>query len=93
VSGLSEGTGMQNADKIDPGEPIPALAHLEQEASRNLIVQIRRSIQRRTTVGQLAAFSVRIPLLMLKESWSVLIPRPDPRNVRKGGGPHGEEAS
>jgi hypothetical protein len=83
---------MQDADKIDPGEPITALANLEQEASRNLIVHIRRSILRRTTLGHLTVFSIRIPLLMLKEFWSVLIPRPDPRNVRKGG-PHGEEAS
>jgi len=83
---------MQDADEIDPGEPLQALANFEQEASRNLIVQIRRSIQRRTTVGQLAAFSVCIPLLMLKEFLSVLITRPDPRNSRKGG-THGEEAS
>jgi hypothetical protein len=92
VNGIPEGTAVQDPDKIDPGYPIPALANLEQEASRNLIVQVRRSIQRRSTLGQLVAFSVRIPLLMLKEVWSVLIPRPDPRNVRKGG-PHGEEAS
>jgi hypothetical protein len=83
---------MQDADEIDPGEPLQALANFEQEASRNLIVQIRRSIQRRTTIGQLAAFSVRIPLLMLKEFLSVVITRPDPRNARKGGA-HGEEAS
>jgi hypothetical protein len=83
---------MQDADEIDPGEPLQALANLEQGASRNLVVQIRRSIQRRTTVGQLAVFSVCIPILMLKEFLSVLITRPDPRNARKGG-IHGEEAS
>ena len=92
VSGLPEGTGMQDADKIDPGEPIPALANLEQEPSRDLIVQIRRSIQRRTTVGQLTAFSLSVPRLILKEFWSVLTTRPGPRNTRKGG-PHGEETS
>jgi hypothetical protein len=92
MSDLPEGTGMQDADKIDPGEPIPALANFEQEASRNLIVQIRRSIQRRTTVGQLAAFSINIPQLMLKELWFVLFTRPDLRNMRKGGH-HGEETS
>jgi hypothetical protein len=83
---------MQDADEIDPGEPLQALANFEQEASRNLVVQIRRSIQRRTTVGHLAAFSVCIPLLMLKEFLSVLFTRPDPRNARKGE-THGEEAS
>jgi hypothetical protein len=83
---------MQEADEIDPGEPLQALANFVHGASRNLIVQIRRSIKRRTAVGQLAAFSVRIPLLMLKEFLSVPITRPDPRNARKGG-THGEEAS
>jgi len=83
---------MQDADEIDPGEPLHALANFEQDASRNLVVQVRRSIQRRTTVGQLAAFSVCIPLLMLREFLSVLITRPGPRNARKGG-THGEEAS
>ena len=83
---------MQDADKIDLGEPIRELANFGHEPSRNLIVHIRRSIQRRTTVGQLAAFSVSIPVLMWKEFWSVLIARSDPRNARKGG-PHGEEAS
>jgi hypothetical protein len=85
-------TRMQDADEIDPGEPLQALANFEQEASRNLIMHIRRSIQRRTTVGQLAAFSVRIPLLMLKEFLSILITRPDPKNARKGG-THGDKAS
>ena len=64
---------MRTTQGSDPGEPIPALAELEHHASGDLLSRIRGSIQRRTVLGQLSSFSVDIPMLVLKEFWSILI--------------------
>jgi hypothetical protein len=70
-------------EEVDPGEPILALAELKHDASSGLVPRIRRTIQRRTTVAQLASFSVSIPLLLLREIWSILINRPNRKNIGK----------
>jgi hypothetical protein len=81
-----------NAEDIDPGESIPALAGLEHDASSGLVKRIRRAIHRRTTVGHLASFSVSIPSMLLREIWSILIKRPNPIDTRKDAS-HGEKTS
>jgi hypothetical protein len=87
-----EASQIPDAEEIDPGEPIAALAGFEHDVSRGLVTRIRRTIQRRTTVGQLASFSVSIPLVVLKEFWSILINRPNPTDRRKDAN-HGEKTS
>jgi hypothetical protein len=81
------------AEDIDPGEPISALelAAFEHDASSRLVMRIRRSIQRRTTLGQLTSFSVRIPLVVLREFWSILSSRLNP-GIRKDSS-HGAKTS
>jgi hypothetical protein len=69
--------------EIELGEPIAALARFEHDVSSSLVTRIRRTVQWRTDVGQLASFSVTVPLVMLRELWFVLINRPNPRRVRK----------
>jgi len=71
------------AEEIDPGEPILALARFEHDVSSGLVERIRRTVQWRTNVGQLASFSVTIPLVVLRELWSVLTNRPIQRRPRK----------
>jgi len=69
--------------EIDPGEPIAALARLEHDVSNDFLARIQRTVQRRTTAGQLMSFAVNIPLALLREFWSILISRPDPPGKRK----------
>jgi hypothetical protein len=71
------------AEEVDPGEPIRALARFEHDVSSGLVARIRRTVQWRTNVGQLASFSVTIPLVVLRELWSVLTNRPIQRRPRK----------
>jgi hypothetical protein len=68
--------------EIDLGERILALAALEHEASSGLIIRIRRSIQRRTTLRQVTSFSLSMPLVVLREFWFILTSRPNP-GIRK----------
>jgi len=78
------------AEVIDPGEPVAALAAFEHETSSELIVRIRRTIQRRTTVGQLAAFVANTPLVVLKEFW-FLLNQPLGPIRSQGSSSHGEK--
>ena len=87
-----EASQIPDAEEIDPGEPIAALAGFEHDVSSGLVTRILRSVQRRTTVGQLASFSVSIPLVVLREFWSILINRPKPIDRRKDAN-HGEKTS
>ena len=80
------------AEEIDPGVPIAALARLEHDVSNNFLTRIRRTVQRRTTAGQLVSFAVNLPLALLREFWSILISRPDPIGKRKDAS-HGEKTS
>jgi hypothetical protein len=82
----------EDPEEIDPGEPIAALARLEHEVSNDFLARIQRTVQRRTTAGQLISFAVNIPLVLLKEFWSILINRPDPPGIRKGAS-HGDKTS
>jgi hypothetical protein len=84
-----EDSEIRDTEEIDPGEPISALAGFEHDASSGLVMRIRRTIQLRTTVDQLASFSVSIPLVVLREFWSVLINRTNPVGPRKDSS-HGE---
>jgi hypothetical protein len=63
---------MRDDEEIDPGEPIAALAKFEHDTSSRLVVRVRRTIQRRTTVGQLTSFSAEMPLVVLREFWLIL---------------------
>jgi hypothetical protein len=87
-----EASQIPDAEEIDPGEPIAVLAGFEHDVSSDLVARILRTIQRRTTVGQLASFSVSIPLVVLTEFWSILINRPKPIDRRKDTN-HGEKTS
>jgi hypothetical protein len=88
-SGNSE---MRDSEEIDPGEPIAALAEFEPDISSGLVGRIRRAIHRRTTVDHLTAFSVHMPLLVLRELWLILVKRLDPMDVRKDAS-HGGKTS
>jgi hypothetical protein len=75
--------------EIDPGEPIWALAHFEADTAADLLIRVRRKIQRRTTVGHLTAFAASAPLVVLKEFWELLNDQLSPMKTRKDIG-HGE---
>jgi hypothetical protein len=78
-----EESEIRHAEEIDPGEPISSLAGFGHDVSGSLVMQIRRTIQRRITVGQLASFSMSLPLVLLKEFWAIVITRPKPIGPRK----------
>jgi len=84
-----EGPGRED---IDVGEPVAELAAFEHDASGALLVRVRRAIQRRTAVAQLTSFSASVPLIVLREFWSILIEQFNPNSVRKDG-THGEKTS
>jgi len=88
----SQESETRSAEEIDPGEPISSLAGFGHDVSGGLVTRIRRSIQRRMTVGQLASFSVSIPLVLLSEFWAIVITRPKPVGLRKESD-DGEETS
>jgi hypothetical protein len=92
MSDEPENSEMRDADEIDPGEPISALAGFEHDVSRDLAKRILRTIIVRKTVGQLASFSVDVPLLVLREFWSILSDRPHRRGKRKDAS-HGNKTS
>jgi hypothetical protein len=86
-----EDSGIRSAEEIDTGEPIAALAQFEHDTSSDLIVRVRRTIQRRTTVGQLTYFATSTPLVVLKEFWLLLNRQLEPVDTRKDIN-HGEKA-
>ena len=77
--------GEQGRGEVDMGEPVAELAAFEHDASADLLVRIRRAIQRRTSVAQLTSFSASVPLLVLREFWLILIEQLNPNSVRKDG--------
>jgi hypothetical protein len=83
MSDEPENSETRDADEIDLGEPISALAVLEHNVSRGLVKRIRRTINVRKTVGQLASFSVDVPLLALREFWSILSDQAHRTGTRK----------
>jgi hypothetical protein len=87
-----EDSGTRDDEDIDPGEPVAALAGFERDTSSGLIMRIRHTIQRRTTLGQLTSFSADMPLLVLREFWSILIEGLNPVGTRKDTG-DGEKVS
>lgn len=56
-----------DADDIDPGEPIAELAGFEHDVSASLLGRIRRTIGRRTTAAQVTSFAFDTPFVVLKE--------------------------
>ena len=72
-----------NGKEVDPGEPIGVLATLEHEPSPNFLGRIRRTIQRRTSISQIASFSWNIPLLVFMEFWLMLTEQFNPNGPRK----------
>jgi hypothetical protein len=91
MSDEPEDSEIRDAEEVDPGEPISALAGFEQPASNSLVKRIRRTILRRKTLNHLASFSVNMPLVVLKEFWSILTHRPR-TGVRKDAS-NGEKTS
>jgi hypothetical protein len=85
-----EDSEMEGGGEIDPGEPIAALAGFEHDASSDLVVRIRHTIQLRTAVGQLTSFSVNTPLVVLRELWLILGDQLDPIGTRKDAGHEAE---
>jgi hypothetical protein len=83
MSNESEDPAIRDFKEIDPGEPLSELGAFEHVASSRLLVRIRHAIQRRRTVGQLASFSVNIPLVLLREFWSIVTNRSVPTGIRK----------
>jgi hypothetical protein len=87
-----ENSQIRSTQEGDLGEPISALAELEHYASSRLFSRIRHTIQRRTALGQLSSFSVDIPILVLKEFWSILSNCLNSKDTRKEIR-HGEKTS
>jgi hypothetical protein len=83
MSDEHEDSQIRSTQESDLGEPISALAELEHYASSSLLSKIRHTIQRRTALGQLSSFSVELPILVLKESWSILSNCLNPKGTRK----------
>ena len=92
MSDERENSELRDADELDPGEPSSALAGFEHDVSSGLLMRIRHTIQRRVTLGHVATFSVSLPLLVLRQCWSLLITRPNRISLRKDAN-DGEEAS
>jgi hypothetical protein len=76
---------MRDGEEVDAGERIILLAEFDHEASSDLLTRIRRTIQRRTTAGQLMSFSWGAPLLVMKEFWVMLIEQLNPKGTGKDG--------
>ena len=55
----------------DPGQPIKVLADAGFTPASDFIGRIRRKIQRRTTVSQLASYSWKMPGMILLELLSM----------------------
>ena len=70
--------------EIDAGEPVKALADLENETSLQFMSLIRRTIHRRNTASQVASFSYNVPSIVLLELWRSLMEILNLPRVRKG---------
>jgi hypothetical protein len=77
-------------EEVDPGEPIAMLAGFKHATSGGFLPRVRRAINRRTTVGQLASFVGGAPAVVLRELWLMLNEQLDPRGPRKDDS-HGNE--
>ncbi len=66
-------SGSNNAEEIDPGEPIAVLAGFEHDVSTGLVARIRRTIGRRTTAAQVTNFAFDMPFAIFKEFWLVVM--------------------
>jgi hypothetical protein len=62
-----------DADDVDPGEPIAELAGFEYDVSLSLLERIRRTIGRRTTAAQVTSFAFDMPFVVLKEFWFIVM--------------------
>jgi hypothetical protein len=73
----------RQGEEVDPGEPIAGLAQFDHDASSGLLPRVRRAIQRRTTVAQLASFSAGAPVVVLRELWLILHEQLSAKSLRK----------
>jgi hypothetical protein len=64
---------MNDAEDVDPGEPIAELAGFEHDVSVSLLDRIRRTIGRRATAAQVTSFAFDMPFVVLKEFWLILM--------------------
>ena len=63
----------ENEQDSDTGEPIRELAGWELNTSDAFLTLVRRKIQRRSTVSQLASFSWNVPKMILTEFWNSFV--------------------
>jgi hypothetical protein len=84
---MSDAANSESHDgkELDPGEPVGVLAAFEYEPSTNFLSRIRRSIQRRTSVSQIASFSWNIPLMVFMEFWAMIVEQLNPKRPGKDG--------
>lgn len=83
MSDNSTSSESHDEKEVDAGEPIDVLATLEHEPSANFLGRIRRAIQRRTSVSQIASFSWNIPFVVLMQFWLMLTEQLHPKGPRK----------
>jgi hypothetical protein len=58
--------------EIDEGEAITELAQFVDYVSGDVIARVRRSIQGRMTLNQLASYAGTTPLIVLRSFWSLV---------------------
>jgi hypothetical protein len=73
VSNGSLDSERNDADDVDPGQPIAELAGFEYNVSVSLLDRIRRTIGRRTTAAQVTSFAFDMPFVVLKEFWLIVM--------------------
>jgi hypothetical protein len=73
VSNGSLDSERNDADDVDPGQPIAELAGFEYDVSVSLLDRIRRTIGRRTTAAQVTSFAFDMPFVVLKEFWLIVM--------------------
>jgi hypothetical protein len=71
------------ADQVDPGEPIAELAGFEHDVSVSFLGRIRRTIGRRTTAAQVTSFAFDMPFVVLKEFWLIVMELFNSKKTRK----------
>jgi hypothetical protein len=83
MSNESLDSDRNDADEVDPGEPIAKLAGFEHDVSISFLQRIRRTIGRRATAAQVTSFAFDMPFVVLKEFWLILMELFNSKNAGK----------